>query len=78
MSKTVTVSKKKNSRHPVVKPIQKYLNSIGFNVGEADSIAGSKFDAAVKAFQKKVVGMKNPDGEITRYKKTWCCLLGIP
>lgn len=77
LSKTVTVSKKKNSRHPVVKLIQKYLNSIGFNAGEADGIAGSKFDAAVKAFQKKVVGMKNPDGEITRHKKTWRCLLGM-
>lgn len=77
LSKTVTVSKKKNNRHPVIKPIQKYLNSIGFNVGVADGIAGSKFDKSIRLYQKDIVGMKNPDGEITKQKKTWCCLLGM-
>lgn len=66
LSKTITVSKTKNNKHAVVKPIQKYLNSIGYNCGTADGVAGSKFDSAVKAFQKAngcVV-----DGEITAQK----------
>lgn len=75
LSKTVTVSKRKNNRHPVVKPIQKYLNSIGFNAGEADGIAGSKFDAAVKKYQKSNNCID--DGEITKGKNTWRRLLKL-
>lgn len=75
LSKTVTVSKKKNNRHPVIKPIQKYLNSIGFNAGEADGIAGSKFDAAVKKYQKSNNCID--DGEITKGKNTWRKLLKL-
>lgn len=75
LSKTITVSKTKNNKHAVVKPIQKYLNSIGYNCGTADGVAGSKFDSAVKAFQKAngcVV-----DGEITAQKNTWKKLLKL-
>lgn len=75
LTKTITVSKIKNNKHAVVKPIQKYLNSIGFNCGTADGVAGSKFDSAVKAFQKAngcVV-----DGEITSKKSTWKKLLKL-
>lgn len=75
LSKTITVSKTKNSRHAVVKPIQKYLNSIGFDCGIEDGIAGSKFDSAVKLFQKAngcVV-----DGEITSKANTWKKLLKL-
>lgn len=75
LTKTITVSKTKNNKHAVVKPIQKYLNSIGFNCGTADGVAGSKFDSAVKAFQKAngcVV-----DGEITSKKSTWKKLLKL-
>lgn len=75
LSKTITVSRKKNNRHAVVRPIQKYLNSIGSNCGTVDGIAGIKFDAAVKAFQRAngcVV-----DGEITAKKNTWRKLLKI-
>lgn len=77
LSKTVTVSKSKNNRHAVVKPIQKYLNAQGFSCGTEDGIAGSKFDTALKSFQSKVVGMKNPDGEATAKKNTWKKLLGL-
>lgn len=52
LSKIITVSKTKNQKHTVVKPIQKYLNSTGYNCGTVDGIAGAKFDRAVKAFQK--------------------------
>lgn len=75
LSKTVTVSKTKNNRHAVVKPLQTYLNFLGYNCGTVDGIAGSKFDAAVKAFQKNnncVV-----DGEITAHMTTWKKLLGL-
>lgn len=76
LSKTVTVSKTKNNRHAVVKPIQKYLYLLGYTeVGEADGIAGIKFDTAVKHFQRDngcVV-----DGEITARNKTWKKLLKL-
>ena len=75
LSKTVTVSKTKNNRHAIVKPIQKYLNTLGFSCGIEDGVAGTKFDAAVKAYQKAngcVV-----DGEITAQKTTWKKLLGM-
>lgn len=75
LSKTITVSKTANSKHAVVKPLQKYLNFLGYNCGIVDGIAGTKFDVAVKAFQKDnrcVV-----DGEITAHMTTWKKLLGL-
>lgn len=76
LSKTVTVSAKKNNRHAVVKPIQQYLYALGYTeVGEDDCIAGSKFTKAVKRYQKDngcVV-----DGEITARNKTWKKLLKL-
>lgn len=73
--KTITVSKTKNNRHAVVKPIQKYLNALGFSCGIEDGIAGTKFDAAVKAYQKANGCVT--DGEITAQKTTWKKLLGM-
>lgn len=75
LSKTITVSKSKNNRHSVVKPIQKYLNSLGYSCGTVDGMAGSKFDAAVKAYQK--ANGCTVDGEITAKGKTWKKLLGL-
>lgn len=75
LSKTITVSKSKNRKHPIVKPIQKYLNYLGYNCGTADSIAGVKFDAAVKSYQKSKGCVV--DGEITAGKNTWRSLLGL-
>lgn len=75
LSKTVTVSKTKNNRHAVVKPIQKYLNALGYSCGTADGIAGAKFDAAVKAYQKANGCIA--DGELTKEGKTWKCILGM-
>ena len=77
LSKTVTVSKTKNNRHAVVKPIQKYLNSLSYFCGTEDGIAGTKFDSALKSYQKKIVGMKTPDGEATKSGNTWKSLLGL-
>ena len=75
LSKTVTVSATKNRNHAVVKPIQKRLNALGFDCVTVDGIAGSKFTAAVKAFQK--ANSCEQDGEITAKCKTWKCLLGM-
>lgn len=76
LSKTVTISATKNSRHPVVRPVQRRLTSLGYTqVGTADGIAGAKFTAGLKAFQGNndcVV-----DGEATAQKKTWKKLLGL-
>lgn len=75
LSKTVTVSKSKNSKHSVVLPIQKYLNAIGYSCGAADGVAGAKFDSAVKSYQK--AHDCEADGEITAKNKTWKKLLGM-
>ena len=75
LSKTVTISKSKNNRHAVVKPLQKYLNFIGFNCGTTDGVAGLKFDSAVKSYQKKNNCIV--DGEITKSGNTWKKLLGL-
>ena len=75
-SKTVTLSAQKNSRHAVVKPVQKWLMELGYKeVGEADGIAGPMFTAAVCAFQK--ANKCWVDGEITARNKTWKKLLGM-
>lgn len=75
LSKTVTVSKKKNNKHKVVKPIQVYLNNLGYNCGKEDGIAGVKFDKAVKKFQKDHGCIV--DGEVTERNKTWQKMLGM-
>lgn len=75
LSKLVTVSKSKNNKHAVVKPLQKYLNALGYNCGTVDGIAGSKFDSAAKAWAKAngcVV-----DGEFTKGGKSWRKILGV-
>ncbi len=75
LSKTITVSRVKNNKHSVVKPLQKYLNLLGFNCGSVDGIAGNKFDNAVKEYQKSKKCVV--DGEITAQKNTWKYLLGL-
>lgn len=73
LSKTVKVSMTKNRNHLVVWAIQKYLNALGYDCGEPDGIAGPKFDAAIKAYQRDhglVV-----DGTVG--KGTWKSLLGL-
>lgn len=75
LSKTVTVSRSKNNRHAVVKPLQRYLSVQGYPAGTADGVAGAKFDAAVKAYQKTHGCIA--DGEVTAKKNTWKSLLGL-
>lgn len=75
LSKTVTLSASKNSRHKAVKPVQRYLNALGYTCGSADGIFGVKTRRAVVSYQKakKCVA----DGEITKSAKTWKSLLGL-
>lgn len=70
LSKTITVSKKKNRNHPIVKPIQRRLAVLGYtNVGKADGIAGILFASAVREFQKDNDCIA--DGVITAKAKTY-------
>ena len=75
ISKTVTVSATKNRTHGVVRPIQKYLNALGYDCGTVDGIAGAKFKKAVVKYQKAKGCVA--DGEITAKGKTWRTLLGM-
>ena len=80
ISKTITVSQKINRNHPVVKYIQRYLNSIGYYCGNVDGDYGTKTASAIKKFQiDKIYGndTKNTDGVITAHNKTWQKLLGM-
>ena len=76
ISKTVTLSAQTNRTHKAVPAVQKRLFALGYTeVGEADGIAGAKFTAAVKAFQKD--NACQTDGEITAQNKTWKKLLNM-
>ena len=76
LSKTITVSAKKNAKHKVVAAIQKRLYALGYTViGSADGKAGSKFTKAVKKYQTDTDNFV--DGEITAKKGTWKSLLGM-
>ena len=76
ISKTVTLSACKNRTHPAVKFVQRRLTALGYTqVGETDGIAGTKFNGAVKAFQRENGCV--PDGELTAGNKTWKVVLGM-
>lgn len=74
LGKTVTLSRYVNRTHPAVLPVQKRLAALGYSqVGQADGIAGAKFDAAVRAFQRDSGCVV--DGELTAGNKSWRVLL---
>lgn len=77
LSKTITVSAKKNRKHFVVMPLQKVFRKRGYYTGKIDKIAGKLFTAAVNDYQEKVLKYRNPDGEITAKKTMWKKLLGL-
>lgn len=74
---TVTVSRRKNSRHHVVLPLQKKLRSMGFYTGGLDGMAGPLFESAVNRYQTQVMGYGKADGEVTAGRTMWQSLLGI-
>ena len=76
LSKTPTLSAKKNRRHAAVKAVQKYLYELGYTeVGKADGITGVKFTAAVTRYQREHGCVS--DGVISAHAKTWKKLLGL-
>lgn len=75
LSNTVTISAVLNRKHPLVYHIQLRLKTLGYDVGTVDGVAGGKFTAAVKAFQKE--NGCEADGEVTARAKTWKKLLGM-
>lgn len=76
LSNTLTVSAILNRKHPTVYYIQRRLKALGYTeVGAIDGVAGGKFTAAVKHFQKDNGCVD--DGEITAREKTWKKLLGL-
>lgn len=76
LSKTLTLSAKLNRKHTCVYYVQRRLQALGYTeVGEIDGIAGGKFTAAVKHFQRDNGCVD--DGEITARAKTWKKLLGL-
>ncbi len=77
LSKTVTVSAKKNRKHYVVMPLQKLLKKQGRYLGTVDKIAGNKFAVAVNNYQKQILNYRNPGGEVTAKGKMWKSLLGM-
>lgn len=77
LSKTVTVSNKKNRKHNVVLPLQKLFKKQGRYTGELDKVAGNLFKGAVNSYQADVLEYKKLDGEITAKGKMWKSLLGL-
>lgn len=76
LSKTPTLSAKKNRRHAAVRAVQKYLYALGYEeVGKADGITGAKFTAAVMRYQREHGCVS--DGVISAHAKTWKKLLGL-
>ena len=71
---TVTVSAKVNPRHAAVKPLQKWLNALGYTeAGKADGIAGAMFTDAIWHFQRD--NACTPTGALQEWDKTWCKLI---
>ena len=73
LTKNLVVSKSKNNRHAVVKPLQKYLNALGYDCEIADGIFGTKSHNAVVAYQK-AKGL-SADGIVG--EKSWRKLFGM-
>ena len=77
LSKTVTVSAKKNKKHAVVYPVQKLLKKIGIYHNVCDRSCGAGTTAAINKYQKDVLMYAIPDGEITAKQKMWRSLLRV-
>lgn len=75
LTNTVTISTKKNSNHESVLPLQKYLKSLGYYKGVCDKKFGKQTEDAVNQYQKKKLGYKTCDGEVTAKGKMWKSML---
>ena len=59
-----------------MKALDYYYGAIEEDNGKRPQF-GKGMEEAVNTYQKKVLGYKYPDGEITGEKKTWESLLGM-
>ena len=73
LAKLPILSKSKNKKHKIVKYLQKYLNTIGFDCGTPDSDFGNKTHNAVISYQKS--NGLIADGVVG--KNTWKKLIGM-
>ncbi len=81
LNKTITISRTLNNKHPVVKVIQEYLQTLGYDLGKygIDDVYGPQMEQIIKDYQEKIVGLKGNliDGIITAKKYTWEKLLKL-
>lgn len=78
LSKTPTI--KKGIKSDVVRLVQERLEEkFNISVGKSgrDGSCGNDTVKAIKEFQKKYVGLKKPDGELTSGHISWKILLGL-
>ena len=71
LSRTVTLSARKNRKHSAVLAVQKKLHCLHMYEGTMDQVAGPKFTDAVNMYQKKVMRYPKTDGEITAKGRMW-------
>ena len=77
LNKTVTLSRKINSTHALVLPVQKYLKALGYYTKVCDRDFGAGTEEAVNAYQKGILKYTAVDGEITAKKNMWKSMLGL-
>ncbi len=81
LNKTITISRTTNNKHPIVKVLQTYLQSLGYDLGKygIDGVYGPQMEKIIKKYQTEVVGLKGNlvDGIITAKKYTWQKLLKL-
>ena len=77
LNKTVTLSRKINSTHALVLPVQKYLKALGYYTKVCDRDFGAGTEQAVNAYQKGILKYSAVDGEITAKKNMWKSMLGL-
>lgn len=81
LRKTITISTSKNWNHPVVKIIQEYFVSLGYDLGKygVDGKFGTDMKKVVIDYQRNVINLDDNyvDGIITAKMYTWQHLLGL-
>lgn len=79
LSKTVTINptKRINTKHNVVLPIQKLMQQKGYYTGTLDRSAGPLFRSAINSYQMQILRYTKGDGEITAKGKMWKSILNM-
>ena len=80
LSKTPTISTSTGWNHKAVRPLQVYLQSLGYNLGSCgvDGKFGKDMKACIKKYQKDIgLATKYQDGIVTSKMYTWQHLLKL-